>query len=110
MIATPQTLHVPLWTDDDGKLRVDGTRVLLETVINAFQQGENPEGIVDSFPTLNLVAVYGVIAYYLSHRAEVDAYMQQVRAAGERIRQRIEADTPAHVAALRARLRAARQS
>jgi hypothetical protein len=35
--------------------------------------------------------VYAVIAYYLSHRDEVDEYIQQVEREDERIRQEVEA-------------------
>jgi uncharacterized protein (DUF433 family) len=77
MSAAPITMDVPLRTDNQGKIRVGGTRVLLELVIHAFQQGESAEGIIDSYSTLKLADVYAVIAYYLTHRAEVDAYMAQ---------------------------------
>ena len=105
MIALPTTLAVPLWTDEDGKIRVEGTRVLLETVITAFHQGETPEGIVECYSTLSLSAVYGVVTYYLTHRAEVDDYMQRVAAAGEQTQRESEAVMTPEVKALRARLR-----
>ena len=35
-------------------LRIGKSRVLLELVINAFQRGETPEGIVQSYDTLSL--------------------------------------------------------
>ena len=76
MIVTPAALDVPLRTDQQGKIRVGATRVLLELVIHAFQQGETAEGIIDSYPTLKLADVYAVIACYLTHHAEVDAYMR----------------------------------
>jgi uncharacterized protein (DUF433 family) len=94
MISTPSTLNVPLRTEDDGTIRVGQTRGLLEIVIRAFQWGETPEGIVQSFPTLKLDEVYAVIAYYLQNRSEVDDYVRRVEEEGERIRQEIEAAPP----------------
>jgi hypothetical protein len=44
----------PLSVDDDGVLRVGGTRVRLETVINAFQVGCAAEEILlSSIPRRN---------------------------------------------------------
>jgi uncharacterized protein (DUF433 family) len=103
MISPPPPISVPLRADDDGTIRIGNTRVLLEIVIHAFQRGETPEGIVQAFPTLKLEDVYAVIAYYLQNRAEVDEYVRQAEAEGERIRQEIEAQQPALVG-LRERL------
>jgi uncharacterized protein (DUF433 family) len=106
MVAT--VMDVPLRSDGYGKLRVGNTRVLLELVIYAFQQGETAEEIVDSYPTLKLADVYGVLAYYLTHRSEVDVYMHQAEANANRIQQETEANYTPETLALRARLRALR--
>jgi hypothetical protein len=45
VVATPVVMDVPLQTDQHGKLRVGNTRVLLELVIHAFQQGETADRI-----------------------------------------------------------------
>lgn len=103
MIPTPSTLSVPLRTEADGTIRIGNSRVLLEIVIHAFQRGETPEGIVQAFPTLKLEDVYTVIAYYLQNQAEVDDYVRQAEAEGERIRREIEAQQPSLVG-LRERL------
>lgn len=108
MIATPAAMDVPLRTDEHGKIRVGDTRVLLELVIHAFQQGESAEGIVDSYSTLKLADVYAVIAYYLTHRTEVDAYIAQEEAEADRIQKEIEASYTPDDLAFFARLRAIR--
>jgi uncharacterized protein (DUF433 family) len=108
MVAIPAAIDVPLRTDERGKIRVGGTRILLELVIHAFQQGDTAEGIVDSYPTLKLADVYAVLAYYLTHRAEVDAYVRQADEAAERIQRETEARYSSETLALRARLRALR--
>jgi uncharacterized protein (DUF433 family) len=108
MIATPIAIDVPLRIDEHGKIRVGDTRVLLELVIHAFQQGDTAEGIVDSYPTLKLPDVYTVLAYYLTHREDVNAYVRQADEAAERVQQEIEAAYPPEMVALRDRLRAVR--
>jgi len=80
----------PLRTDSDGGFRVGSSRVLLEMVIHAFQQGETPEGIVQRFPSITLTDAYGVIAYYLRHQAEVDAYLAERNRQGEVVRNLID--------------------
>ncbi len=91
MISTPITIPVPLRTDQDGSIRVGNTRVLLEVVIASYQRGDMPEQIVKSFDVLKVEDVYAVIAYYLSHRDEVDEYIRQVDAEAEEIRRKFEA-------------------
>jgi len=108
MMAPPTAIDVPLRMDEHGKIRIGDTRVLLELVIHAFQQGESAEGIVDSYPTLKLADVYIVLAYYLTHRAEVDAYLRQADTAADRVQREIEAACSPETLALRARLRARR--
>jgi len=75
MSLTVEPQPVPLITTPAGVVRITGTRVPLETVVRAFYQGATPEEIVQDFPTLSLAQVYAVLAYYLAHRAQVDAYV-----------------------------------
>lgn len=63
----------------DGGYWVAGTRVSLDSVVYVFHEGQSPEMIRQSFPALRLEQVYGAIAYYLGHRAEIDAYLVQAR-------------------------------
>ena len=108
MIETPMAMDVPLKKDEHGKIRVGSTRVLLELVIHAFQQGETAESIVDSYPTLSLADVYAVIAYYLTHRDEIDAYVQQADETAARIQGDVETNYSPKTHALLNRLRAMR--
>lgn len=67
---------------------ISGSRVSLESVIYAFLEGISPETIAaEQFPVLTLEQVYGAITYYLSHRDEIDAYLQQVEAEYNSFRQ-----------------------
>ncbi|MEW6365066.1 MAG: DUF433 domain-containing protein [Acidobacteriota bacterium] len=67
----------PLRLDDEGVVRIGGTRVTLDTVLLVFNRGCTAEEIVMKYPTLNLGDVYAVISYYLRHRTELDAYLDQ---------------------------------
>ena len=50
-------------------------------MVLAFLQGLSPETIAgECFPTLTLEETYGAIAYYLAHRQEIDAYLNQADA------------------------------
>jgi uncharacterized protein (DUF433 family) len=74
---------------------IAGTRVSLDSVILAFLEGISPEAIVtECIPVLTLEQVYGAITYYLAHRAEIDAYLQQADAEFEALRQRTHQADP----------------
>jgi uncharacterized protein (DUF433 family) len=75
LVVDAQT--IPLKADSDGVMRVGDTRVTLDTVVHAFEQGHTAEEIVSHYPALRLADVYAVIAYYLNHQAEVRAYLRQ---------------------------------
>jgi uncharacterized protein (DUF433 family) len=98
---------VPLRTDEHGVLRVGKTRVPLDTVVYAFNQGASPEEIVMSYPALDLSDVYAVVNYYLYNRAEVDAYLLQREAEGDRVREENDKRSPQE--GIRERLLARRQ-
>jgi uncharacterized protein (DUF433 family) len=59
----------------DGNYYVAGTRVSLDSIVHGFRRGESPETICQNFELLHLEEVYGAIAYYLAHQAEIDAYL-----------------------------------
>jgi uncharacterized protein (DUF433 family) len=80
----------PLRTDSSGALRIGGSRVLLELVVRAFEDGATPETIAQQYPTTTLADIYSVIAYYLRHRAEVDLYLAEREQRAEDVRRRIE--------------------
>ena len=64
----------------NGGFYVAGTRVSLDSVIYSFRRGSSPEAIQSEYPLLALAQVYGAIAFYLDHQAEIDEYL----ARGER--------------------------
>lgn len=91
MTLTVEVQTIPLKADQDGVMRVGETRVTLDTVVQAFEQGHTAEEIVSHFPTLQLADVYAVIAYYLNNQTEVRAYLQQQEEVIQKIWEQIEA-------------------
>ncbi len=99
----------PLRQDAAGALRIGSSRVLLELVIRAFQDGATPESIIQRYSTISLTDAYAVIAYYLRHRREVEGYLAQREQKAEDVRQRIESQQ-GDLSEIRARLLAQRQA
>ena len=90
MVLTAET--PPLVAGAAGVFHVGTTRVTLDTVVGAFQDGATAEEIAEQYPTISLGQVYAVIAYYLTHTAEVGDYLRarelqatDVRHANERL-------------------------
>ena len=61
-------------------IRIKGTRVGIETVLDDYLSGASPEEIAARYRTLTLEQVYATVTYYLRHREEVDAYLARWRA------------------------------
>ncbi len=79
----------PLREDRTGAIRVGNTRVLLETVVRAFQDGASAETIINRYSTLSLSDVYSTISYYLRHRDVVEEYLSQREELAESAHQRL---------------------
>ena len=93
----------PLREDETGAVRVGNSRVLLEIVIRAFQDGASPESIVNRYDTLSLSDVYNTIGYYLRHQDTLDAYLNQREQLAESVQQRLSSIQP-DLSLIRARL------
>lgn len=61
----------------EGVYYLPGTRVSLDSIVYAFREGCSPESIREDFEGLTLAGVYGAIAFYLDHQADIDAYLAQ---------------------------------
>lgn len=84
----------PLREDGSGAIRVGNSRVLLELVIRAFQDGASPEAIVQRYSTLTLSEVYTTIGYYLRHQQVIESYLSQREQLAEAVHQRLSAIQP----------------
>lgn len=85
----------PLQTDVDGVIRVGGTRVTLDTVVSAYEDGETSEEIALQYDSLSLADIHAVISYYLRNSAEVAAYLQERRKFAATVRKANETQFPA---------------
>lgn len=98
----------PLRVHAQGVVRIGGTRVSLDSIVDRHRQGESPAEIHESFPAVSLADVHAALAYYLRHQDEVESYLAEREAAAERIRRQVDARPESQ--ALRAKLLAARRS
>ncbi len=71
--------QIPLERDESGTIRIASTRVTLESVAYAFQEGESAESIQEAFPSLSLSDVYLVLGYCLRHPQELQIYLDEQR-------------------------------
>ena len=84
----------PLHVNEDGVILVTGTRVPLDTLVMAFDEGASPEEMVQQYPTVTLADAYAAIAWYLRHRPEVEEYLQGRRTVAEQVQREVEARNP----------------
>ena len=106
-LIVEQMEPVPLTHDSDGVIRVAGTRVTLDTVAYAFEQGATAEEIAQQYPSLPLADVYSVLGYLLRHQDAVRDYLRERAARSSAIRQ--ENETRFDPAGFRGRLLARRR-
>jgi len=86
----------PLAVDESGTVRVGGTRVTLDSLVYAFEEGASAEEIVSRYPSLKLADVYQAIGYYLKHKDEIQAYLKQSEEEAEELRRKIEDRWPSN--------------
>lgn len=83
--------RVPIAMNADGVLRIVGSRVTVDTLVSAFQDGATAEEIAQQYPSVSLADIYSVIGYYLHQRPEIEAYLARRRREAAQIRQENEA-------------------
>jgi uncharacterized protein (DUF433 family) len=76
-VAYPVSRYIE---ERNGGLYVAGTDVSLDSLVIRFLEGASPDKIAQSFPTLKLSQVYGVIAYYLENEKTINDYIVEASA------------------------------
>jgi uncharacterized protein (DUF433 family) len=70
--------------DACDRIRIKGSRIAIEYVLEQYHDGVSPENIVlKHYPTLTLEQVHATITYYLHNQTLVDAYIKRNEEAGE---------------------------
>jgi uncharacterized protein (DUF433 family) len=72
-------MHSEYIEQRDGAYYLAGTRISLDSVVYSFNQGQSPELIQEDFPSLKRAQIYGAIAFYLDHQAEIDKYLEETQ-------------------------------
>ena len=98
-----ETINVPLAVTEHG---IKGSRVSLDSIVHHFKLGATAEQIVQSYVSLSLGDVYASIAYYLTHRLEIEAYLEQQEAGADNPQEQLESNPnyQAEIAELRSRI------
>nr|VFJ69702.1 MAG: Protein of unknown function (DUF433) [Candidatus Kentron sp. FM]VFK24850.1 MAG: Protein of unknown function (DUF433) [Candidatus Kentron sp. FM] len=60
-------------------IRIKGTRVGIETVLDDYLNATSPEEIAVRYPTLTLEQVYATITFYFHNQLELDQYLERWR-------------------------------
>lgn len=79
----------PLREDAHGVIRVGETRVTLESLVAAYDQGAGAEELALRFPSLGLAAIHAALGFYLSHQQLLQPYLEQQQRASAELRQRL---------------------
>lgn len=56
-------------------IRIKGTRVGIETVLEDYLEGASPEEIAVRYHALSLEQVYATVTYYWHNREQVESYL-----------------------------------
>jgi uncharacterized protein (DUF433 family) len=92
MVLKP--LPLPVQEDEDGVLRVAGSRVPVDVLVYDYRNGAIAEEIALNYPTLRLADIHAVLSYYLRYQDEVDAYIAKQERLSEEKRQEVLRRSP----------------
>jgi len=56
-----------------GRIRIDGTRITVHRIALLYKQGQQAEGIAQTYPHLSLVQVYTALAYFHANREQIES-------------------------------------
>lgn len=107
MLTDPNDPYVETRGEGDmTNVYIRGSRISLENIVLRWKRGDTPEKLHRSFPTVSLAAIYGTIAYYLSHQEDMDRFLAELQAFYKAQRARVEAADPEWYAWMRAKMAA----
>lgn len=103
-----QSASPPLRFDEAGGIRIGQSRVTLDSLLAAYHSGATPEEMAIQYPVLDLAEIYAAIAYYLTHRQQINSYLEQRHQLAQQRRQQLIQEQ--NLVDLRQRLLARQQS
>jgi uncharacterized protein (DUF433 family) len=68
------------------EIRIRGSRIGIETVLEDYLDGASPEKIAARYRNLTLEQVYATLLYYFHNREQVEAYLEAWRKYTEQAR------------------------
>lgn len=68
-----------VYLDSTGKPRIVGTGIKVRMVAEWFNDGQTPEQMKEAWEHASLAGIYSAIAYYLDHKAAIDAEIEELR-------------------------------
>lgn len=80
----------PLTQLPNGAIRVTGSRVTLDVLMNLIKKGYTAERINDSFPSVSVAQISSIMEWYRSHQAETEEYLLVQQADEERLLKELE--------------------
>jgi uncharacterized protein (DUF433 family) len=75
MIGEFEVVSIPLETNKQGVIRVKGTRVSLDSILHAYNEGATAEEIVLRYPTCAIEEVYTILSWALNNSDFVTEYL-----------------------------------
>jgi uncharacterized protein (DUF433 family) len=84
----------PLRVDEGGAIRIGSSRISLDLLVEQYENGMSPDDMIRAYDTLMLADVHAVVAYYLRHRDEVQAYLKRREQEALALRAKIEGERP----------------
>jgi uncharacterized protein (DUF433 family) len=94
MINEFEVVSIPLETNEQGVIRVSGTRVSLDSILHAYYEGATAEEIVLRFPTCTIENIYTIISWALNNPGFVNRYLQEQTARLNQLEQEIRQEYP----------------
>ena len=86
MLDEFEVVSVPLMKNTQGVIQVVGTRVSLDSIMQAYYEGATAEEITLRFPSCRLEKIYTILSWALNHVDEVSHYLTSQ----EKKRQKLE--------------------
>lgn len=86
MALLVDSMPKPVRKDKFGVFRVGASRISLDSVVQAFNEGLDAAEIREEYISLSLAEVHAAIAFYLHNKTAVDKYLEARDAEYERLR------------------------